>query len=66
MDDVKTGVRWRAPGRARLCGKGHVKVNMAKSTEAGRQNRAISGLWRSKLPLSGTRGTSTAERTIGR
>jgi len=27
MDDVNTGCRWRAPGRARLCGKRHGKVN---------------------------------------
>jgi hypothetical protein len=27
MDDVKTGFRWHVPGRARLWGKGHGKVN---------------------------------------
>src|SRR5947208_14885502 len=27
MDDVSTVSRWRAPGRARLWGKGHGKVN---------------------------------------
>ena len=30
MDSVKTGVRWRAPGRARLWGKGHGKVNQRR------------------------------------
>src|SRR6201986_5462824 len=31
MDAVKTGVRWRAPGRARLWGKGDGKVNQRRS-----------------------------------
>ena len=38
MDDVKTGGRWRAPGRARLWAKG-----LAKSTNGEANTAAISG-----------------------
>jgi hypothetical protein len=30
MDDVKSGSRWRAPGRARLWAKGGGKVNQGR------------------------------------
>jgi hypothetical protein len=50
MDDVKTGFRWRVPGRARLWGKRHGKVN---------QRKQLIGPFRDpKLPFPGTRGTS--------
>ena len=50
MDDVKTGRRWRAPGRARLWAEGRWQ-----SQPMGAANTAPSG---PKLPLSGTRDTS--------
>ena len=52
MDGAKTGFRWHVPGRARLWGKGHGKVNQRK--------RLIAVAGSPKLPLFGTRETSAA------
>src|SRR6202140_3544865 len=50
MDDVNTGSRWRAPGRARLWAKQPGKVNQRRHLKTGRKGP--------KLPLFGTHDTS--------
>src|SRR3984957_2129828 len=53
---LKTGCRWRTPGRARLWAKGHGKVNQ------GQMQKCQHFQSLSKLPCAGTRETSFSMR----